>query len=179
MNYNQLIKNWHIKASDEDYFSKFVFEYLAFIAYLRTQKYPNSSNDRVALQKLKQDADLKQKYFEKLSQSEKESWSKLKSEFETNGRLGNASGLGDIEELKWWNCPCDDLNMQTPEDRNKTKGVFHSLEDWENMVEFWRAIRDNLFHGSKDPEQARDQLVIKHGYKTLKPLVEIFLAENN
>jgi hypothetical protein len=179
MNYNQLIKNWHTKASDEDYFSKFVFEYLAFIAYLRTQKYPNSANDRVVLQKLKQDTDLKQSYLVKLSQAEKESWSKLKIEFETNGRLGNASGLNNVEELKWWNFSGDDLITQTTEDRSKTKGVLHSLEDWENMVEFWRAIRDNLFHGSKDPEQERDQLVIEHGYKTLKPLVEIFLAENN
>jgi len=35
--YYSLIKNWHSKASEEDYFSKFMFEYMAFIAYLRTQ----------------------------------------------------------------------------------------------------------------------------------------------
>ena len=42
MGYKDLIKNWHSKASDEDYFSKFVFEYLAFIAHLKTQLFESS-----------------------------------------------------------------------------------------------------------------------------------------
>lgn len=37
--YRALIKNWHRKAGEQDYFSKYVFEYLAFIAYLKTQLY--------------------------------------------------------------------------------------------------------------------------------------------
>jgi hypothetical protein len=45
------------------------------------------------------------------------------------------------------------------------------------MIEFWRTVRDNLFHGSKDPESERDQLIVEHGYKTLRPLVEIFLSD--
>jgi len=32
--YNDLIIAWHEKANDGDYFSIFVFEYLAFIAHL-------------------------------------------------------------------------------------------------------------------------------------------------
>lgn len=36
-NYYSLIKNWHVKASENDYFARFMFEYLAFIAYIRTQ----------------------------------------------------------------------------------------------------------------------------------------------
>lgn len=35
--YLVLIKNWHIKAYEEDYFSKFTFEYMALMAYLKTQ----------------------------------------------------------------------------------------------------------------------------------------------
>ncbi len=35
--YYNLIKGWHSKASSDDYFGKFMFEYLAFIAYLKTQ----------------------------------------------------------------------------------------------------------------------------------------------
>lgn len=46
MDYKDLIKNWHNKASDEDYFSKFVFEYLAFIASLKTQLYKTVAKDR-------------------------------------------------------------------------------------------------------------------------------------
>ena len=178
MNYNQLIKNWHHKASDEDYFSKYVFEYLSFTAYLRTQKYQDSQNDRDVLQRLKRENNLGDKYLESLGEDVKQSWVVLKNEFDTNGRLGNASGLGNVEELKWWNCSCNNLDQQTEDDKRKIKGVFHSLNDWENMVEFWRAIRDNLFHGSKDPEERRDKLVVEHGYKTLKPLVELLINEN-
>ncbi|HEX2792143.1 MAG TPA: hypothetical protein VHO23_00250, partial [Candidatus Paceibacterota bacterium] len=56
------------------------------------------------------------------------------------------------------------------------QGKIRNLEDWENMVEFWHSIRNNLFHGSKNPQDERDQLLIGNGYKTLNPLVELFLA---
>ncbi len=187
MEYLNLIKNWHTKASDEDYFSKFVFEYLAFIAYLRKQKYPNSSNDRVALQKLKKDDDLRKKYLKSLSSVERQSWEILIDEFK-RVRLGNASGLNETEEVKWWNhiCPanrfCGRDGCHLPNSCQKfdeiKKGVIYDLEDWPNMIEFWRVIRDNMFHGAKDPENNRDKLVVEHGYKTLKPLVDIFLNES-
>jgi hypothetical protein len=177
MEYLDSIKNWYTKASDEDYFSKFVFEYLAFITYLRTQKYPDSNNDRGVLQKLKQDSDLKQKYLSSLTDNEKESWRKIIDEL-NKARLGNASSLNSVEEIKWWNCSHNELNQQTDEEKNKIRGVLHSLEDWENMIEFWRAIRDNMFHGSKNSKKERDEKLVKYGYKTLKPLVDIFLNES-
>ena len=53
MDYRSLMKNWHEKAKDQnDYFSKYVFEYLAFIAYIKTQKFPTSLHDREAIQRL-------------------------------------------------------------------------------------------------------------------------------
>lgn len=187
MDYNQLIKNWHSKASEADYFSKFIFEYLAFIAYLRTQKYQLSNNDREVLQKLKQDSELKIKYFKKLNSIEKKSWRILIDEFQNRARLGNTSSLSNVEEVKWWNHICD-VNAfcgnsgcgNLPDGcmgfNDSMKGVIFNGEDWPNMIEFWRTIRDNLFHGSKDPARERDQLVVEHGYKTLRPLVEIFLS---
>lgn len=188
MDYKNLIKNWHAKALDEDYFSKFVFEYLAFITYLRTQKYSNSNNDRIVLQKLKQNNDLKQKYLNNLTDNEKESWQKIIDEL-NRVRLGNASSLISVEEVKWWNHVCDADSFcggagcgNVPDNyqkfTNEMKGVIYGEQDWGNMVEFWRVIRDNMFHGSKDPERKRDKLVVEHGYKTLKPLVEIFLNDN-
>lgn len=191
VNYNQLIKNWHNKeTSNDEYFSKFVFEYLAFIAHLRTHRYPESDKDRTALQNLKQDSDLKTKYLDKLNQSEKNSWDILINEFKTNGRFGNASGLKGIEELKWWNhiCSikhncldqssgCGNLPDGYTEFDVNMKGIIFSEEDWPNMIEFWSAVRNNLFHGSKDPERPRDQLLVEHGYKTLYPLVEILISD--
>ncbi len=178
MNYDDLIQNWHIKASEEDYFSKFVFEYLAFIAFLRKKKFTTCRNDRNAIQRLKQDNVAKRDYLAKIRTEEhlKRAWDNITTEFREY-RLGNASGSSDeVEEIKWWNCSHLQLQSQTPEEKNKTKGVIHDMDDWENMVEFWYTIRNNLFHGAKDPENQRDQIIVKNGYIALRELVEILLA---
>ena len=70
MDYRNLIEKWHTKASEEseeDYFSKFVFEYLAFIAFLKTQRYPNNDKDRQSIQRLKRCDIIKEKYREKIN----------------------------------------------------------------------------------------------------------------
>ena len=82
----------------------------------------------------------------------KRDWKHIKQEFD-NLRLGNASrNLNSVEEVKWWNCSHNHIEEQTQEEKTKLKGVIHSLSDWENMVEFWYSIRNNLFHGAKNPE---------------------------
>lgn len=181
MSYRKLIEKWHTKASEEDYFSKFVFEYLAFIAFLKTQKYSSSDKDRQAIQKLKQDDEIKQKYLQKIVSNRilKKHWEHIKSKLD-GVRLGNASrDLNNVEEIKWWNCSHNDINQMTPEEKSKLKGIIHSLEDWENMVEFWHSVRNNLFHGAKNPENARDQFAVKFGYLTLKELMELMLHEQD
>lgn len=180
MNYIQLIRNWHAKATEEDYFSKFVFEYLAFIAYLKTQKYLNSKTDRPAIQQLKQDLDIKRKYLDRVRSSHelKSNWQHIDSEL-NKIRLGNVSkDLNLVEEIDWWNCSHNNLNQKTDEEKSKVNGVMHSLEDWENMVEFWYSVRNNLFHGAKDPERERDQFAVEYGYKTLRELMNILLEDN-
>jgi len=179
MNYRQLIKKWHTKAIEEDYFSKFVFEYLAFIAFLKTQKYSSGDKDRQAIQKLKRDGDIKQRYLTKVEGDStlKNNWQHIKQELD-GLRLGNVSrDLNNVEEIKWWNCSHNDINQMTSEEKQKIKGVIHSLDDWENMVEFWHSIRNNLFHGAKNPENERDQFAVKYGYFTLRELMEIMLDE--
>ncbi|MDD4910116.1 MAG: hypothetical protein PHR44_05500 [Candidatus Omnitrophica bacterium] len=180
MSYEQLIKNWHAKASEEDYFSKFVFEYLAFIAYLKTQKYLSNDSDRQAIQKLKQAKDIRKKYLERIKSRKflRKDWEHIKQELDKL-RLGNASrDLNSVEEIKWWNCSKNNLDEMSPEERQEIKGVIHSLSDWGNMVEFWCSIRNNLFHGTKDPERERDRFAVEYGYKTLKELMDIFLENN-
>lgn len=180
MSYEQLIRNWHAKASEEDYFAKFVFEYLAFIAYLKTQKYSSDDKDRVAIQKLKQDTTVKNMYLNKMNLG-----GDLKSDWEhiqrtlNEIRLGDASrDLNDTREIDWWNCSHEHQNQKSMEEQAQLRGVIHSLQDWGNMVEFWYSIRNNLFHGAKNPENERDQFAVKYAYKTLRPLMEIFLERN-
>lgn len=84
-----------------------------------------------------------------------------------------------VEEVKWWNCSHNSLNELTEAEKSKAKGVIHSLTDWENMVEFWYSVRNNLFHGAKNPESDRDQFAVEYGYKTLRALMEIFLNEDH
>jgi hypothetical protein len=180
MNYENLIKNWHIKASEEDYFSKFVFEYLAFIAHIKTKLYREASQDRKAIQKLKEDQHLKEKYLKRVQNKKtlKNDWEHIKRTLD-DVRLGNSSrNLLGVEEIEWWNCEHEELSQRTAEEKLKVKGIIHSLKDWGNMVEFWYSIRNNLFHGAKDPENERDQFAVKYGYRTLKELMELFISEN-
>ncbi len=178
MNYKRLINNWHIRASEEDYFSKFVFEYLAFIAHVKTQLYQNIGKDRKAIQRLKREQSVRQRYLERIQTKPtlQSDWEHIKTTLDKL-RLGNSSrNLFDVEEIEWWNCEHDELNQNTSEDEQKVKGVIRSLDDWGNMVEFWYSIRNNLFHGAKDPESDRDQFAVEYGYRTLKELLELFLA---
>ncbi len=179
-NYRQLINNWHAKASEEDYFSKFVFEYMAYIAFLMKVKFENVRNERAAVQRLKRDIDIKERYLQRIDNRLElsEAWRNIKGELDRSP-LGNASrNRNYIEELPFWNCPHDHDNQKTPHENTKASGVIHDLADWENMIEFWQAIRNNLFHGTKNPEDDRDQLLTENGFKTLRPLVEILLSNH-
>jgi len=180
MDYDNLIRNWHTRAGEEDY-SKFVFEYLAFIAYVKTKLYfsrdsSRTVTDRDAIQQLKRDEDIERRYSDHIQDKPelKKAWQKIKSELERSP-LGNVSRSEYVEEIKWWNCSHKNLSEKTSDEESKISGVLHSLDDWENMIEFWYSIRNNLFHGGKDPEKGRDQRLVEFGYKTLRELVTILL----
>lgn len=171
-----LIRNWHAKASEQDYFSRFVFEYLAFISFLKTKAYPDSHMDRLAIQELKRNSSIEEGYLQIIDsdQTLKRAWEKVKMELDKTP-LVNMSRNSEPEEIAWWNCSHDDISQKTEVDKNKPSGVLHSFEDWENMVEFWYSIRNNLFHGYKNPSCDRDQFLVEYGYKTLQPLMEILI----
>jgi len=178
VNLKRLIRNWHTKAGGEDYFSKFVFEYLAFIAYLKSNKYPDANTDRYAIQQLKRNSQLTKDYVSLVQNNRelKRNWERVKKEFDRKPFQDAARARIGREEHAWWNCPHNDPQEKTSEERGKASGVIHSLEDWGNMVEFWYSVRNNLFHGAKDPEHKRDQFAVKYAYKTLRELVELLLS---
>jgi hypothetical protein len=177
LNYDELIRNWHTKVSGEDYFSKFIFQYLAFIAFVKKKKFTNTRTDREAIQKLKRDAAIQYIYLEKIETDTilKDSWLQIIEEL-SQARLGNMNRntVGE-EDLRWWNCSSSHFDQKDADDQEKSAGVVHDLTDWRNMVEFWYAIRNNLFHGGKNPQDKRDHLFVTHGFITLKPLVQAFL----
>lgn len=180
MDFDRLIKNWHSKASEEDYFSKFVFEYLAFIAYLRKKRFKSEEgeDDRNTIQRLKQDNETKTAYLKRIQSNKKlkSAWEEIKKEFDEKAFHDAARLSLGRGEHTWWNCSHLKSHEQTEEEERKTKGVIHNLEDWENMVEFWYCVRNNLFHGEKDPEHKRDEFAVGFGYKTLSELVEMLLV---
>lgn len=175
MDYDQLIRNWHSKASDEDFFSKFVFEYLAFIGILKRIKFVNQNSDSGAVRELKRDENTRDTYLEKVSITPELSaaWQRIIGELDVSPLRSVDENNGQFDSIWYWKCShqVDDPREHECAEQGKIK----DLEDWENMVEFWHSIRNNLFHAAKDPNDTRDMLLIENGYKTLKPMVEILL----
>jgi hypothetical protein len=129
MDYSQLIRNWHAKASEENYFSKFVFEYLAFIAFLRKKRFIDCEKDRCALHKLKSDS-VKDLLLQKIKtdKSLKRAWEKTIEELR-RARLNNISGGGDnVEEVKWWNCSMPIFKINRFKIENFQKVLFTRLK---------------------------------------------------
>jgi len=176
LNYDKLITSWHDKACDQEYFSKFVFEYLAFIAYLKKKKFTEENSDRDVIQKLKQDDAVKEKYLGEVRNSLQisEWWREIMNELDRDSLVNVSRDHECAEVNKWWNCsssgPCE------PVESSGVAGKINGLNDWVNMVEFWYSVRNNFFHGGKDPNDARDKLFVENGYKTLRPLVEILIS---
>jgi len=173
--YDVLIIGWHKKAvGSEDYFSKYVFEYLAFIAYIKSYVALDVNSDRRAIQKLKRDRALEGKYLGRIKEDDVllKHWAALIDELKRQP-LHNSSRDYDYPEIdEWWNTTGDRIDKKS----KLRKGVIHSLSDWQNMVEFWYGTRNNLFHGGKDPNIKRDMFLVEHAFKTLNAFMTIVLG---
>lgn len=169
---NSLIKNWHIKASQQDdYFSKYVFEYLSFIAHLKNNLFIEETQDRRAIQALKRSIHIKNDYLKVVIQNGhlQTAWETIIKELKSKP-LHNSSHDFDMPEIdRWWNSSGNEPDLTT----DRIKGIVHDVNDWENMVEFWIAVRNNLFHGGKNPNITRDQFLVKYAYLTISPFMEI------
>ena len=99
-----LIKNWHEKAK-EDYFSRYIFEYLAFEAFLKKYKYTEqeivsasgNTKERSYIQKIKGEATYAQKWVNLISNSN----SLRKTVRELVVFLNNEPLVSDVN---WWSC---------------------------------------------------------------------------
>lgn len=156
MTYADLIKQWFERAQkEEEYFTKFIFLYIAFIAFL-TQRYEDL-NDRQKIESLKNNFEAREFYLNLLAREEGLRQLLVEIIDELNRRpLVNVTRGPD----RWWQG--DD-------------GKLRSEEDWENLVEYWYRVRNNLFHGHKAPEFERDKKLVAYAYKTLYPLMKNFI----
>ena len=174
--YDGLIQMWHEKARRGDFFSRYVFEYIAFNAYLKSRVVLEVVTDRKAIQRLKQNEKYRVEYLEKIKSSKELTliWKELIVELERESLHNSSRDIDNPELDKYWNYSEDKL---TPEGiakkPNLKEGVVHSLEDWPNMVEFWYSTRNNLFHGGKNPNVDRDIFLVEHAFKTLSSFMKM------
>ncbi|MEA2701991.1 MAG: hypothetical protein QOE22_700 [Candidatus Parcubacteria bacterium] len=173
MDFEQLIRSWHAQAGSEDYFSKYVFEYLAFIAYLKRIKFTNRVTDSSAIRALKYDAEVRNMYLDLVARDNhlQQSWQSIKNELDERPLGELDKNTDDVHAIWYWDCDCQNVQDQESHFCDQ-QGRIRNLEDWRNMIEFWHSIRNNLFHGGKNPDDERDQLLIKAGFETLRSLME-------
>lgn len=174
--YKKLILSWHQKAlENDDPFSSFVFEYLAFIAHLKNNLFYETEKDRDAIQWLKQNEDRKNKYLNHISADThlRITWNKIIKELRERPLHNSSHDLDNPEIDKWWNSDGNGPNRDTQTPR----GMVHSTSDWSNMLEFWCGVRNNLFHGGKSPDFERDCFLVEHAFITLKEFMDLEMSE--
>jgi len=150
-----ILQGWHEKAKEQkqDPYASFVLEYLAFIFYLRKIKYTKVKSDGEGISEFKKDKKLREEYL-KLIKEKKElqnTWEELIKKLDENPLRVYISGKRFLK--------------------------IKSIEDWENMLDFWRIIRNHLFHAEKYLEN-RDVMLVSCAYKTLSPLIEEIILKN-
>lgn len=171
--YYPLIGAWHEKAAQGDTFSRFVFQYLSFIAHIKNNLFYDATTDRRAIQRLKREERIQHTYIEMVSNDNDlaQFWREIITELEIRP-LHNSSFDPDYPEIdRWWNIDQD----LTSVDSDLPKGRVLSIEDWKNMVEYWYSVRNNLFHGGKNPNTGRDAFLVEHAFLTLRPLMDMEL----
>lgn len=174
--YEELILSWHSKAGDAgDPFSNFVFEYLAFIAHLKNNLYYETERDRDAIQWLKKNTERRDWYMEEITSNVhlKKIWESILRELTEQPLRNSSQDLDNPEVDKWWNSPGSVPDVQSA----KPRGVIHSMSDWPNMVEFWCGVRNNLFHGGKNPTFVRDRFLVEHAFITLRAFMDLELRK--
>jgi hypothetical protein len=165
--YDNLINNWHMKA-EEDYFSRFSFEFLSFIAFVKTQistkekmiEKTRKSNpaDRDYIQALKQDTYYRSAWINLISND-----NQIRNDLDKLINELNRSNL--LSEKDWWDC--DSFNITNKNGQYPDQGLIRGYNDYTNLIEVWYVVRNTLFHGGKNPSRDRDKILVEYCYKTL------------
>jgi hypothetical protein len=156
MYYDQLITQWFERSTtEEDIFTKFIFLYISFNAFLTQAN--KGENDRQKINSLKYDTTLREFYLKLINTD-----SDLKQKVEKLIIYLRRQPIQNVTRL-------DDPNWRGRD------GVIENKHDWTNIVEFWYRVRNNLFHGHKAPEFKRDRMLVSYAYSTLHPIMKNFI----
>lgn len=156
MTYKDLINQWFNRAiAEDDPFTKYIFLYISFIAFL-SQKWGRTT-DRRRINRLKENTEAKDYYLGLAGE---------------RGELRNSLSnlVAELREQSIENSTRVNDTNWVGED-----GVLNGIEDWENLVEFWYRVRNNLFHGHKAPDFKRDRKLVNFAYQTLQPFMRNFI----
>ena len=159
MTYADLIKQWFERSNSEnDIFTKFIFLYISFTAFLIQRN--SEKSDRWIINNLKDAKDARSFYI-----------SLTRNDPELRATIQKL-----VSELR--KQPI--RNDTRPNDTNwkGIDGVLQDETDWENLVEYWYRVRNNLFHGRKAPEFNRDRDLVTYAYRTLAPLMANFIKHD-
>lgn len=178
-NYDGLIAMWHDKARQGDFFSRFVFEYIAFNAYLKSRIILDVVPDRIAIQRFKQNIQYQKMYMQLVTGNKNlaQLWKRIVDELHREPLMNSSRDIDNSEIDKYWNCGEDSWRQKTELEKSQSEGVVHSLEDWINMVEFWYSVRNNLFHGGKSPDVPRDHFLVKYAFLTLSAFMKLMMSD--
>lgn len=156
MTYKDLINQWFYRAiNEDDPFTKYIFLYIAFIAFLSQRETQTSDRERV--NEVKDDIEARDYYCSLVK--EKDDLKNILSNLVAELKKEPIRNSTRVNDANW-----------VGED-----GVLDGIEDWENLVEFWYRVRNNLFHGHKAPEFQRDRKLVSFAYKTLQPFMRNFI----
>lgn len=152
--YNELINEWFYRSEKEkDYFTKFIFLFISFIAFL-SRRYEMIEHDCRKKNDLKLRNDVKNYYIDQINKDHS-----LKKS------ITDLVVYLDKEPIR---------NITRNSD--PWDGKLTNIYDWENLVEYWFMVRNNLFHGHKCFGFERDKKLVEFAYKTLHPLMKNFVT---
>jgi len=170
-----ILQGWHEKAKEqkEDPYASFVLEYLTFIFYLKKIKKLDENNAE-EVKRLKKDIKLRREYSDAEAVKTLKKDKKLREEYLK--LIKEKKELQDTWQELINKLEKDPLRFYIPS-RGERFLKIESIEDWKNMLDFWRIIRNHLFHAEKYLEN-RDVFLVSCAYKTLSPLIEEIILKN-
>lgn len=103
--YDPLIVSWQVKAKEGDFFSRFVFEYLAFVALLQNKLFIGAGSDRRTIQALKRDRAREEAYVATIGEYEplRRLWQDVMAELGRTPLHNSSRDLDNPEIDVWWN----------------------------------------------------------------------------